>query len=69
METLADTIMALLVALIAIGSIFLNVWLANVCRYHKTCSRCDAHEMRFWKETALLYQKQMQAAVDRHLKT
>ncbi len=66
MKTVVDTIMASLVGLIAIVSIFLNVWLANVYRYHKTCARCDAREIHFWKETALLYQKQIHEAVDRH---
>lgn len=64
METLADIIMASLIGFIAVASIFLNVCLANACRYYKTCSRCDVHERNFWKETALLYQKKMHAAVD-----
>lgn len=64
METLVDVIMATSVALIAIASLLLNVCLANACRYYKTCSRCDLHERNFWKETALLYQKQMHEAAD-----
>ncbi len=62
-----DTLYFALISIISIVSVFLIVWFANDRRYLKTCVRCEEHEKWFWKETALLYQKQRNEAERRHL--
>lgn len=69
MKEIMDLIYMLLVLLISTGSILLNVCLLSRCRYYETCNKGAEHQARFWKETALLYQKQMHEAEDRHWKT
>ena len=61
-----DTLYVVLTFIIAIVSIFLILWFANERRYLKTCVRCEEHEKRFWKETALLYQEQINEAQRRY---
>lgn len=64
-----DLIYSILIVLMFMGSFFLNVWLVNLCRYRKICTRSEEYQVEYWKGTALLYQKQMHEAVDRHWET
>lgn len=68
MKEAVELIYVILILLISMGSIFLNVWLANACRFYKSSMKSEEYQTRFWKETALLYQQQMHEAVGRYWK-
>jgi len=61
-----EAVYSILILVITIGSIFLNVVLVNQRDYHKTCERIAKRDAQHWRGTAMLYQRQMHEAQDRH---
>lgn len=64
-----DTVYAMIIIVITMGSILLNVVLVCQRDYYKTSVKTEEWDVQFWKGTALLYQKQMHEATDRYWKT